>query len=96
MSRHHRIATFNLENLDDRLKEPQAFSERIHVLRPQLERLRADILCLQEVNASEESNHGPRHLTALDALLESTAYQHYHRLVSLNRGGKRFPTITIW
>jgi endonuclease/exonuclease/phosphatase family metal-dependent hydrolase len=90
MSRHHRIATFNLENLDDRLKEPQAFSERIHVLRPQLERLRADILCLQEVNASEESNHGPRHLTALDALLESTAYQHYHRLVSLNRGGKRF------
>jgi len=90
MTRKLRIATFNLENLDDRLKQANAFQDRLAVLRPQMIRLRADILCLQEVNATEESQHGPRHLPALDALLEGTGYEHYHRLVSLNRGGKRY------
>lgn len=88
MSRHLRIATFNLENLDDRT--PSGFADRLTVLRPQMLRLRADILCLQEVNAREDSRHGPRHLSALDALLDGTGYEGYHRLVSLNRVGQRF------
>jgi hypothetical protein len=40
-----RVATFNLESLDE-----HALTTRIAVLRPALVRLRADILCLQEVN----------------------------------------------
>jgi endonuclease/exonuclease/phosphatase family metal-dependent hydrolase len=76
-----RIATFNLENLDlsDRADPPLA--ERVPVLRPQLERLDADILCLQEVNAQAATNkpHGPRSLDALDALLKGTRYETFHR-----------------
>lgn len=83
-----RIATFNLESLDDR--EGPSFEDRIALLRPQLLRLRADILCLQEVNASESSRHGPRFLSGLDRLLADTDYAAFHRCVSLNRGGKRF------
>lgn len=83
-----RIATFNLENLDDRPGEAPALADRIAVLRPQLERLRADILCLQEINAQNEGRkHTPRRLAALDALLGGTAYQDFHRTVSLHRDG---------
>lgn len=85
-----RIATFNLESLDDRPQCGRDFSDRLAVLRPQLTRLRADVLCLQEVNAREESRHGPRQLSALDQLLESTAYADFQRTVSVNRAGKRF------
>ncbi|HVI52123.1 MAG TPA: endonuclease/exonuclease/phosphatase family protein [Candidatus Sulfotelmatobacter sp.] len=90
MTRHLRIATFNLENLDDRARAEAGFADRLAVLRPQMIRLRADILCLQEVNAREDSRHGPRQLSALDALLDGTGYEGYHRLVSLNRGGQRY------
>ena len=45
-----RIATFNLENLDDRPDLDPPLEARIAVLRPQLLRLKADILCLQEVD----------------------------------------------
>lgn len=89
MMRRLRIATFNLENLDDREAFP-AFEDRLAVLRPQLTRLRADVLCLQEVNARESTRHGPRSLTALDRLLEGTGYERYHRVVSLNRYRERF------
>ena len=61
-----RIASFNLENLDDRPGEQPSLSERIAVVRPQLVRLRADVLCLQEVNG-QESEGAPRGLAALDA-----------------------------
>ncbi|MCW2242618.1 endonuclease/exonuclease/phosphatase family protein [Azospirillum canadense] len=76
MSREFRIATFNLESLDDSGEPP--FDERIAVLRPQLERLQADILCLQEVNAQREAKGEPRTLRALNRLLERTAYAGYH------------------
>lgn len=82
-----RIATFNLENLDDRPRNGIDFEDRLRVLRPQLQRLRADILCLQEINAHSVSKHGPRLLSGLDALLEGTRYQDWTRVVSLNRGG---------
>ncbi|MBC7950198.1 MAG: endonuclease/exonuclease/phosphatase family protein [Rhodospirillaceae bacterium] len=83
-----RIATFNLESLDDRAV-PGDFADRIAVLRPQLQRLRADVLCLQEVNAHSATRRGMRGLPALDRLVEGTEYQGFHRVVSLNRGGKR-------
>ena len=90
MGRGLRIATFNLESLDDRPRAGCDFEDRVKVLRPQLQRLRADVLCLQEVNGQETSRHGPRVLSALDRLVEDTEYQTFHRVVSVNRGGLRY------
>ena len=85
-----RLATFNLESLDERMAGDGDFADRVAVLRPQLHRLRADILCLQEVNAQTvEGKHGPRAATGLDRLLEGTDYARFHRVISMNRGGKR-------
>jgi endonuclease/exonuclease/phosphatase family metal-dependent hydrolase len=86
MSRRLRIATFNLENLDDRPGLRTGIEERIRVLRPELLRLRADVLCLQEVNA-QETGQGPRTLAALDKLLDRTPYAGFNRVVSKNRVG---------
>lgn len=74
-----RLATFNLENLDIKPGEPDGVEQRIATLRPQIERTNADILCLQEVNAQETEGTG-RCLMALDALLEGTQYQNFHRV----------------
>src|SRR3954453_7496430 len=68
-----RIASFNLENLD-----AGGLAERLPVLRPQLRRLDADVLCLQEVDGQREGQ-GPRRLLALDRLLEGTAYAGFAR-----------------
>jgi len=85
-----RLGTFNLENLDDRGAGEAGFADRLAVLRPQLRRLRADVLCLQEVNAHTiDGKHGPRTPAGLDRLLEGTDYARYHRLISMNRGGRR-------
>jgi endonuclease/exonuclease/phosphatase family metal-dependent hydrolase len=73
-----RIATFNVENLDiptDPESRP-TLEERIPVLRPQLHRLRADIICFQEVHSQKEGR--TRKLTALRKLLEGTRYEKYH------------------
>ena len=49
-----RIATFNLENFDDPGPGVQpSLAARVALMRPQMERLRADILCLQEVNTKQ-------------------------------------------
>ena len=77
-----RIATFNLESLDDEPGAVPALSERIAVLRPQLRRLEADLLCFQEVNAQAVARHLPRRLTALDHLLEDTLYLGYNRALT--------------
>lgn len=84
-----RVATFNLENLDDRANTGIDFADRVAVLRPQLLRLRADVLCLQEVNGRSDTHGGPRRLSALDRLIEGTSYEPFHRMVSLNRSGER-------
>jgi len=84
-----RIATFNLESLDDRPQAGADFADRLAVLRPQLERLRADVLCLQEVNAHAEAKGGTRETAGLDKLIAGTALERYHRAVSLGRGGVR-------
>jgi exonuclease III len=71
MSSKLRIATFNLENLDDTSIQP-AFAERVALMRPQMIRLRADMLCLQEVNGQQQGQH--LGLRALETLLAETPY----------------------
>jgi endonuclease/exonuclease/phosphatase family metal-dependent hydrolase len=71
-----RIATFNLENFDDRPEQRPSLSDRIAILRPQLVRLRADVLCLQEVNGQEFPGE-PRQVAALEELLTGTPYESY-------------------
>ncbi len=71
-----RIATFNLENLDDQPGQRPTLAERIPFLRPQLLRLRADVLCLQEIHGQETAGQ-PRSLAALSQLLEGTPYANF-------------------
>lgn len=79
-----RIATFNLENLDDRRGEQPTLAERIRLMRPQLLRLDADILCLQEIHG--QGRVGARDLRALDELLEETPYAEFERVSTLVEG----------
>ena len=72
-----RIATFNLESLDLAPGGEEAFQRRAAVLRPQLDALQADILCLQEVNGQHVTGKKPRELTALTRLLAETSYGDY-------------------
>lgn len=81
-----RIATFNLENLDQ--SQNPTLAARIAVLRPQLNRLRADILCLQEVNGQEQPGQ-PRQLLALQELLTGTAYAGMNRFSTLLADGSQ-------
>jgi endonuclease/exonuclease/phosphatase family metal-dependent hydrolase len=76
-----RIASFNVENLDDVEPAPTStsaptFAERLAILRPQLERLRADVLCLQEVHGQDLDGE-PRQLRALKTLVQGTRYETY-------------------
>lgn len=72
-----RIATFNLENLDDVPGEEPSLETRIALMRPQLLRMDADVLCLQEVHAQGDVDS--RRLSALEELLEETPYADFHR-----------------
>lgn len=79
-----RIATFNVENLDDttsRNKPPLAV--RLPILQRKLKRLDADILCLQEVHAQENPDHSSSHpsraLLALDQVVADTEYAGFQR-----------------
>ncbi len=77
-----RIATFNVESLDMPPKAMQSLEERARVLRPELLRARADILCLQEVNGQRLEGSRDRGLLALERVIEGTDYASYHRAVS--------------
>jgi endonuclease/exonuclease/phosphatase family metal-dependent hydrolase len=81
-----RIATFNLENLDDQPGQKPTLDERIALMRPQLLRLNADILCLQEVNGQETPGQ-PRRLLALESLLAGTSYAGFHRASTMTGDG---------
>lgn len=81
-----RIATFNLENFDDKPNLHPTLKERISLMRPQLLRLNADILCLQEINGQEETGQ-PRRLLALDTLLQGIQYADFHRVSTMNEEG---------
>ena len=80
-----RLATFNLENLDWSASHPETFARRCAALRPILEALDADILCLQEIDAQKIHKHGPRDYRALDYLLEGGPYAGFHRAVTLRK-----------
>ncbi len=82
-----RLATFNLESLDDRPDAPVPLERRIEILRPQLENLGADVLCLQEVNGQHPPGGGPRALIALERLLADTAYAGFHRAATSRVSG---------
>jgi endonuclease/exonuclease/phosphatase family metal-dependent hydrolase len=86
-----RIATFNVENLGDTGEPEVTLDEKIRLLRPQLLRLRADILCLQEVDSQRQSSKKDRALEAMEALLAGTPYEAYHRATTVSRstGGIR-------
>lgn len=79
MTRRLRLATFNLENLDEGTKADSPLAARLPILRPQLERLEADIVCLQEVNGQRPEKGAPRLFTALDKLLDGSPYAEYER-----------------
>lgn len=83
-----RLATWNLENFDER-PGSGAPHERIAALRPTLNALHADVLCLQEVGAERVGTKStPRALGLLDELLEGTPYAHFHRVAAgLPTGG---------
>ncbi|WP_203901487.1 endonuclease/exonuclease/phosphatase family protein [Virgisporangium aliadipatigenens] len=68
-----RVATFNVENLDETppAPAPPTLAERLAVLRPQIVRLRADIVCFQEIHGQERPGQ-PRGLHALTELLAGT------------------------
>ena len=85
-----RIATFNIENLDDGPTQPDRdapFDVRVRILRPMLERLRADVICFQEVHGQREADDVPRTLRALRTLLEGTRYADYSLASTLHCDG---------
>jgi endonuclease/exonuclease/phosphatase family metal-dependent hydrolase len=81
-----RLATFNLESLDDRPGQDPPLKARIAVLRPQLLRLDADVLCLQEVHGQKPRGAKERALLALGRLLDGTPYAGYERASTTSRG----------
>ncbi len=85
---HIRIATFNMESLDGPPRARGTLEDRVRALRPQLVRLRADVLCLQEVNGQLSKDGKVRSLSALDAVLEGTVYENFHRTVTQSPSGK--------
>lgn len=82
------IASLNLDSLDEPPDAPLPLDARIAVLRPLLEALEADILCLQEVNSQKRRGRRPQ-LAALDRLLEGTRYADYDRVETQSRSGFR-------
>ena len=82
-----RIATFNLENFDDTPKP--SLTTRVELMQPELVRLRADVLCLQEVN-SQDDGAGGRNLRALDTLLSGTPYENFSRVATADGQGTPF------
>jgi endonuclease/exonuclease/phosphatase family metal-dependent hydrolase len=81
-----RIASFNLESLDLPPKARVPLEVRAEILRPALQRLRADVLCLQEVNGQHVP--GGRSLLALDRLLAETPYANYARVATSKAAGR--------
>ena len=90
MSTPLRIANFNMENLTDEPPEDPRrdpdFQERLAVLRPQLRRLRADVICLQEIHGQDD----PTRLRALDTLLEGTGYESFERAHTETSQGENY------
>ena len=84
-----RVATFNLENFDDKPDQTPTLAERIAVMRPQLLRVNADVLCLQEVNA-QETRPAARELSALAELIKGTQYETYQSAHTVTQQNKPY------
>ncbi len=82
-----RIATFNLESLDRGSGRRPSLAARAEVLCPQLDRLQADVLCLQEIHGQWTPGRGERRLLALEELLTATRYADFHRISTTSRAG---------
>ena len=69
-----------------RPRQDPSLPTRVAIMRPQLERMAADVLCLQEVHSQD----GPQGRTpaALDTLLAATKYENYQRLTTTTTDGK--------
>jgi len=80
-----RIGTFNLESFGHTDPKAASFEDRAAVLRPQLDRLKADVLCLQEVDARKLG--GVRRAADLERLLKSTFYAKHALIVSSGPSG---------
>ncbi|WP_299478542.1 endonuclease/exonuclease/phosphatase family protein [uncultured Roseibium sp.] len=83
-----KLATFNMESYGGDRYEVAALKPRLAALRPRIEELEADILCLQEVNAQKVKAAPQRQFLALDLLLAGTAYETFHRVASERAPGK--------
>jgi len=83
-----RLATFNIESLDLASEAEVPFEARVAVLRPALERIAADILCLQEVNGQHVPGAPERRLVALQRLLQGTRYEAYQRAATSGPSGR--------
>jgi endonuclease/exonuclease/phosphatase family metal-dependent hydrolase len=82
-----RLATFNLESLDYDPADPDWFEARAAALRPVLEELQADVLCLQEVNARRQPGEAARSLPGLRKLMAESVCAGFHLVHSLRPGG---------
>jgi endonuclease/exonuclease/phosphatase family metal-dependent hydrolase len=83
-----KIATFNMENLDDKADDRNPSLEvRGPFLRAMLNRMEADIICLQEIHGQELPDHTSdnpkRELSALDSIIAGTDYDGYEKLTTL-------------
>ena len=85
-----RIATFNLEDFSSEARGRASLRERVAALRPQLLRLEADILCLQEVNSERKTPSGPRGYEAMRKLLKDTPYEDYSWVSTTADANKQF------
>lgn len=83
-----RIATFNLENLDFDQDSRSDFLKRLAILRPQIQRINAEILLLQEVNSQKID--GENKLLALSELIKNTRYANFNISSTLNDNGEPF------
>jgi endonuclease/exonuclease/phosphatase family metal-dependent hydrolase len=86
-----RIATFNVENLDS--DDQGELDARIQVMRPQMERIGADILCLQECHSEEVD--GRRQLDGLNQLITGTSYENFNRATTETVGGQLYTVRNI-
>jgi exonuclease III len=85
-----RVATFNIENLDNTGDDKNPSIElRAPILRQMLKRINAEIICIQEVHAQEQPNHTTdnpkRDLSALNYVLKGTMYENYFQATTLTQ-----------
>ncbi len=81
-----RLATFNIESFDASPHAALGLAERMDILRPQLQRTCADVLCLQEVNSQRTPGDSERSLAALKDLLSGTPFATFEMIASRGPG----------